>query len=60
MKADQKDKKDFPISPLAIKAMHAVNRPEVVQKLYSRDKQQLIKDFIVEMDAKKRGILFHY
>ncbi|MCL6102177.1 MAG: hypothetical protein M1292_06755 [Bacteroidetes bacterium] len=58
MKADQKDKKDFPISPLAIKAMHAVNRPEVVQKLYSRDKQQLIKDFIVEMDAKNEAYYF--
>ena len=46
------------ISPLAIKAMHAVNRPEVIQKLYSRDKLQLINELIVERDAKNQAYYF--
>lgn len=48
----------FPYSPMAVKALHNVNRPDLIQSLYNRSIQQLINDFIVEMDAKNKAYYF--
>ena len=42
----------------AIKAMHQVNRPELIQKQLFKSKDQLIRDLFIEMDAKNRAYYF--
>lgn len=58
IKENVKKGKGFPFSPTAVKALHAVHRPELIQSLYNRSIQQLINDFIVEMDAKNKAYYF--
>jgi len=45
-------------STIAIKAMHQVNRPELIQKLLFKSKDQLIQKLLIELTAKNRAYYF--
>lgn len=42
----------------AIKAIHQVNRPELIQKLLFKSKDQLIQKLLIELNAKNRAYYF--
>ena len=46
------------LSPPAIRAVHAAHRPQLIQQLYQMSINQLISDFLIEMDAKNKAYFF--
>ena len=46
------------LSPPAIRAVHAAHRPQLIKQLYQKSINQLISDFLIEMDAKNKAYLF--
>ena len=55
---EQKNKEGSMLSPPAIRAVHAAHRPQLIQQLYQMSINQLISDFLIEMDAKNKAYLF--
>ena len=46
------------LSPPAIRAVHAAHRPQLIKQLYQKSINQLISDFLIEMDAKNKAYFF--
>lgn len=54
----KKQKTSSNLGKVAICAVRAANRPQLIQQLYKKSIGQLISEFLIEMDEKNKAYFF--